>query len=370
MDGDPGMGDAGMSDGAAGLGGMSDGSPSGLGGSDSDGFGGMGDFGGFGDVSFGMPEDGFGVFGLGLEGLFSDPTGFSAFSDAGLPGFDMSSIDMSSFPQDAVPMSQANQDFSWQDAFNTARGLLSQAGIVSQSKGLQTANQLANNAPINMAMSQNPAKSWGEQATTTAAAMAFGPLGALAAMGINALGLNSFANNIGNVTATGTPATGSAGNTGLDALFALGGMYGANKAQKSMGDMLGGLQSLYSQDSPYAQALRQQLARKDAASGRRSQYGPREVELQARLAQMASGQIPAMSQLAQQQAMARNMKYQQALGLFKAFGGGNGLMNLFSYGAPGLRGMENLTQVSPFETLQTPEIPDLGSLFGLIPPGG
>lgn len=358
-------------DGAAGLGGNSDGTPSGLGGPDSgDASFSDGGIGGLGEVSFGMPADGFGVFGLGLEGLFSDPASFSAFTDAGLPGFDMSSIDMSSFPQDAVPMSQADQGFSWQDAMNTVRGFLSKAGLISQSKGLQTANQVFNSTPVNLAMSKNPSKSWGEQGLTTALGMAFGLPGALAGMGLNALGFNGLANALGNVTATGTPAATSAGNTGLDALFALGGIYGANKAQRSMGDMLGGLQSLYSQDSPYAQALRQQLARKDAASGRRSQYGPREVELQARLAQMASGQIPAMSQLAQQQAMARNMKYQQALGLYKALGGGNGLMNLFSYGAPGLRGMENLTQVNPFETLQTPEIPDLGSLFGLIPPGG
>jgi hypothetical protein len=52
------------------------------------------------------------------------------------------------------------------------------------------------------------------------------------------------------------------------------------------------LASMYGPDSPYAQQLRQQLLRKDAASGRRSQYGPREVELQARLAEMATRNAP------------------------------------------------------------------------------
>lgn len=48
------------------------------------------------------------------------------------------------------------------------------------------------------------------------------------------------------------------------------------------------LSDMYTQDSPYANQMRQELERKDAASGRRSQYGQREVELQAKLAQMNS----------------------------------------------------------------------------------
>ena len=54
---------------------------------------------------------------------------------------------------------------------------------------------------------------------------------------------------------------------------------------------------LYSQNSPYAQQLRQSLAAKDAAAGRRSQYANREVQLQSNLAHMASQQIPTMYEM-------------------------------------------------------------------------
>lgn len=52
------------------------------------------------------------------------------------------------------------------------------------------------------------------------------------------------------------------------------------------------LASMYEPNSAYSQQLRQQLERKDAAGGRRSQYGPREVELQAKLAGMAAQVAP------------------------------------------------------------------------------
>lgn len=44
------------------------------------------------------------------------------------------------------------------------------------------------------------------------------------------------------------------------------------------------LEEMFGQNSPYALQLRKQLEARDAAGGRRSQYGPREVELQAALA--------------------------------------------------------------------------------------
>jgi hypothetical protein len=53
---------------------------------------------------------------------------------------------------------------------------------------------------------------------------------------------------------------------------------------------------MYGPNSAYAQQMRQQLERRDAASGRRSQYGPREVELQAKLAEMASKYGPGVAE--------------------------------------------------------------------------
>jgi hypothetical protein len=66
------------------------------------------------------------------------------------------------------------------------------------------------------------------------------------------------------------------------------------------------LEGLYGQNSPYAQSMRQQLERRDAASGRRSQYGPREVELQAALAGNAAKLAPTLNQLGTQRIQNRN----------------------------------------------------------------
>lgn len=52
------------------------------------------------------------------------------------------------------------------------------------------------------------------------------------------------------------------------------------------------MNELYGQNSAYATQLKQELARKDAAAGRRSQYGAREVELQAKLAAMQAEAMP------------------------------------------------------------------------------
>jgi len=71
----------------------------------------------------------------------------------------------------------------------------------------------------------------------------------------------------------------------LNLLFSAGsGLSAANDYRRQQQDLAG----LYTQNSPYAQQLAQQLARADAAKGRRSQYGTRNVELQARLADINS----------------------------------------------------------------------------------
>jgi hypothetical protein len=76
----------------------------------------------------------------------------------------------------------------------------------------------------------------------------------------------------------------------------LGGLYSMYNQNQNNSNYMKDLGSMYGQNSPYAQQLRQQLARKDAAAGRRSQYGPREVELQAKLAQMQTQLAPSMMQ--------------------------------------------------------------------------
>jgi hypothetical protein len=90
----------------------------------------------------------------------------------------------------------------------------------------------------------------------------------------------------------------STGGTDWGSVVAGGlGIYNGIQANKTNQEQIDSLSGLFGQNSPYAQALEKQLIAKDAASGRRSQYGPRAVELQARLAENASRLAPTLSGL-------------------------------------------------------------------------
>jgi hypothetical protein len=95
---------------------------------------------------------------------------------------------------------------------------------------------------------------------------------------------------------------------------ALATLYTANRANKDLKKQQGQLDSLFSQNSAYSKTMREQLARKDAAAGRRSQYGPREVELQARLAQMNGQLAPQRFALANARNQNQTGMYGQLLG--------------------------------------------------------
>lgn len=187
----------------------------------------------------------------------------------------------------------------------------------------QVASKLGIPGPVmgiaNIATAKSPeaqARGFGNMASSIGLG-ALGPLG----MAAGALGLgNMFGNALASFEGTRTDAdraaasaaTGAAGraaggsggyNTpGFDlggTLAGLAGLYQGNKAAESSKQAAGlaqgqaqQLADLYGPNSPYAAQLRQQLERKDAAAGRRSQYGPREVELQARLADVASRNAP------------------------------------------------------------------------------
>lgn len=121
-----------------------------------------------------------------------------------------------------------------------------------------------------------------------------------------------------------TPGDGGMGlGTGLG--LGLASLYQNYKNNKESGGQLSSLQNMYGQNSPYSQALRQQLERRDAASGRRSQYGPREVELQAQLAQMASRNAPAVNQLLQMRNQQRGQNLGQLAGIYQQMGGMRGI---------------------------------------------
>lgn len=93
--------------------------------------------------------------------------------------------------------------------------------------------------------------------------------------------------------------------TAKDLVTGLTSLYGMSQMNKNLGRTVGNLQNMYGQNSPYAEELRNRLMRRDAAAGRRSQYGPREVELQAKLAEQYSRNAPALMQGQNQQAANR-----------------------------------------------------------------
>lgn len=131
-----------------------------------------------------------------------------------------------------------------------------------------------------------------------------GGLGGLFGQGLQQLGMNTGnGDSLGNALVRG----------GM-------GMYAANQAKKDLGGQIGQLQSLFSGNSPYAQQLQQQLARKDAAAGRRSQYGPREVELQARLAELNSRNAPQLNQLYNQRKAENMSQYKDLYNVLRSSG--------------------------------------------------
>jgi hypothetical protein len=99
----------------------------------------------------------------------------------------------------------------------------------------------------------------------------------------------------------------------------------ANATQQALQGQMSSLANMYGPDSPYAKQLSQELARRDAKAGRNSQYGPRSVELQAKLAAMAPTVANSMAGLgkaasdANTQGMAanqnQNVNYGQILGM-------------------------------------------------------
>lgn len=145
-----------------------------------------------------------------------------------------------------------------------------------------------------------------------------------------------------------TPGQPQQGGLSQSPLGGLLGMYLGNRQSKEIGRQIGGLNSLFGQDSPYAQQLRQQLARKDAAAGRRSQAGTREVELQARLAELNSRNAPQLQSLYNQQMGNRNL---MANGIVN----NAGLIDLFKKGAGYLGGL------MPQSSEPMYQAPDLGN---------
>lgn len=215
------------------------------------------------------------------------------------------------------------------------------------------------------ANSSNPAASLGRSAL----GYGLGSLGSTAGYAMGGPVGGYIGGRLGGMAANaqGGPSNASTGGDGGgfdlgSTLQGLGGLYAGYRGMQQAGQLqqnaantnqalqgqMSSLAGMYAPDSPYAKQLQQQLARKDAASGRLSQYGPRSVELQARLAGMAPQVANSMSGLAQAggasnaQAQAANQAQQAAkaqmlnklIGVGESSGfnewAGEGLSSLFS----------------------------------------
>lgn len=107
-------------------------------------------------------------------------------------------------------------------------------------------------------------------------------------------GLPTTTPNIGGAPA---PQTGGTGTQPANMMSNLMGLYSAYKQHQANSQLQGNLSSMYGQDSPYAQQLKQQLARTAAQSGRRSDAGSQVVALQAALAHGNSQNAPQIMSL-------------------------------------------------------------------------
>jgi hypothetical protein len=195
-------------------------------------------------------------------------------------------------------------------------------------------------------MNSNPIGSiMGNLGSTLGNAIA-GPIGGV--IGGSAGGSIGTPSGVG-VTGVGSDPSASAGENMTDymkLLPGLGSLYLQNKSANQFSGMASNLASLYGQDSPYSQMLRQQLTRQDAAGGRRSQYGTREVELQAKLAQLNSQNAPQIAQFQNAALQRRAQQLMQLSAMYRSpegqkIGGamGSGLQNMYydamnSYNSP------------------------------------
>ena len=131
------------------------------------------------------------------------------------------------------------------------------------------------------------------------------------------------------------------GNSG-QLIEGLAGLYQANRQRKQAKDlmaMIGGRRDAYGAQ------LRRQLERRDAASGRRSDYAGRETQLQAGLAELDSRNAPGMMQLSNLENLSRLGMLQSGLRL----GGKMGWLNSgFNPGAPQM--------TSDFSPMSLPQI--------------
>jgi len=170
--------------------------------------------------------------------------------------------------------------------------------------------------------------------------------------------MDGFKDIFSKITGWGQDSNGSPGggwggtSSGLNPLQTALGMYTAYKNYKDAGTQMNGLNNLWKPDGAYATQLQSDLERRDAAAGRRSDYGGRAVSLQAALAQHAAQMAPAMAQLNQQRTGQRNQLMMN--GLKSLWPTNNPTTNPLPQGLPGNWGQGVQQPGSAFGGFGTP----------------
>ena len=130
---------------------------------------------------------------------------------------------------------------------------------------------------------------------------------------------------------------------GLSTMFRLGnaglGAYQQYQQGQAAHNYANSINQMFAPDSPYAQQMQQELARKDAAAGRNSQYGSRAVQLAAALTQ-ARAQALGGNNYAN---AARNTSGASMLnGLFSNFASPQAMQGLYGAGQSAFNGLSSL----------------------------
>lgn len=315
---------------------------------------GWGNTGSFGDASGGDLA----ALDLGLESFsdysnegmnYSGPTGLNAATD-GIFGTQSTDPDFLSRLLPFTKKQLLSKAISSLAQTNPALGTLASiVGPVAMSPSEQTplGQQIAGRmVDVIAAPVQGPVQALTGLANLFGANINLPTMGqGLAKANLDYKGMPSGMSGFGNSTTGQTSTGGNMFDQAMGLAGGLGGLYSMYSQNQGNNRYMDGLSGMYGQNSPFAQQLRQQLARKDAASGRRSQYGPREVELQARLAQMQAGLAPSMIQ-GRQNNFSNSMQMFQQLGAMNKAGLFDGLKGLFSGGSGGGSGGFEMPQTA------------------------
>lgn len=329
-------------------------------------------FGGYDSSNFsadyGLTSSNFDFGGLGLTGKFNtDNYGFTGGGGLGLKGADFGSNDFGGYnsvsPSGFADYSLAGpsnmslnnpQGISGYQTGITDNGFLSKLSNMAKQYGPKIAQGIltAKFGPlaglafgmVNAAQKGTPGQYTGSTMGGMVGSSVAGPLGGFVGgqLGgrIGAQADSREASPLGMGAAAAASRNNNPMENGGRAFEDMASLYAASRTNTSPYSNTAGinqgrdLSSIYGSTGQYAKELRSQLERRDAAAGRRSQYGPRETELMVKLAELEARQrnsdsqtnISERNQAYSEQVMAENRRRQRDASYVK-FLQGTGIAN-------------------------------------------